>query len=159
MDKGFYKNAKDTLKSMKDLDPETASREQFIMLGACLSILADEEHLGDSFPAMEAEHATEPHSAIVDSEQGDPSRIDMLLHDLTTAFVPYMKSKAEFMRSPTDNNADCMVHDLTEILDIQHRLFSALWRGVSHDSERQEIRDFFQRGAGGHKSGFGEPHK
>ena len=104
MDKGFYKNAKDTLKSMKDLDPETASREQFIMLGACLSILADEEHLGDSFSAMEAEHVTEPHSTIVDSEQGEPH--GRLLDEITDSEYYYGRyietNKPEYLQMAKD---------------------------------------------------------
>jgi len=37
LDKAFYKNAKDTLKSMKDLDPATATPQQFAIMGACLA--------------------------------------------------------------------------------------------------------------------------
>ena len=138
MDKAFYKNAKDTLKSMKDLDPATATPQQFAIMGACLAFLADKENA--DAPKMET-------TAIVDNMetvQQEPSRIDMLLHDLAVSFKPYMGNKAEFMQNPTDNNAACVIDGLNNILGIQRELFSALWRGANHDSERQAIREFFK---------------
>ena len=138
MDKDFYKNAADTLKSMEDLDPATATPQQFAIMGACLAFLADKENA--DAPKMEA-------TAIVDNMetvQQEPSRMDMLLHDLTVAFDPYMRNKAEFMQNSTDSNAVCVIDGLNNILSIQRELFSALWRGANHDSERQAIREFFK---------------
>ena len=50
MDKGFYRNAADTLKSMEDLDPVTATPQQFAIMGACLAFLADEDR--EDVPAL-----------------------------------------------------------------------------------------------------------
>jgi len=140
MDKGFYRNAADTLKSMEDLDPATATPQQFAIMGACLAFLADKDR--EDVPAPDI-----PTTEIIpdmETVQQEPSRIDMLLHDLTAAFEPYMCNKAEFMQNSTDNNAACVIDGLNNILSIQRELFSALWRGANHDSERQAIREFFK---------------
>ena len=56
MDKAFYKNAKDTLKSMENLDPVSATPQQFAIMGACLAFLADKDNAG--IPAIDTTTAT-----------------------------------------------------------------------------------------------------
>ena len=64
MDKAFYKNAKDTLKSMENLDPVSATPQQFAIMGACLAFLADKENA--DAPKMETVQQEDVHGKLLD---------------------------------------------------------------------------------------------
>lgn len=85
MDKKWYKNAKDTLKDFKNLDPDKATKEQFIMYAACTALL---DH--DESPVEAMESPTTPHSKtpedyaddeLSDAEDYHSLGLDWIAHD------------------------------------------------------------------------------
>jgi len=53
--KRWQKNAKDTYKDLKDLDPDKATKQQFILYAACIALQGHEDYQGEvTHPTPEA---------------------------------------------------------------------------------------------------------
>lgn len=50
--KRWKKNAKDTYKDIKDIDPEKATKQQFILYAACVALGGDEDSKDEVMPVM-----------------------------------------------------------------------------------------------------------
>ena len=77
-------------------------------------------------------------------EPAPQSQLDILLHDLTADFMPYLKTKAEYAATPTDSNKAAMLDDLSDVLKDIKRVLSILWQGTSTDDERTALKDFYR---------------
>lgn len=151
---GWQKNAKDTHRDLKGIDPEKATKEQFLLYGASLAIL---DHAAPDMPATATESAagtvTPPAPKIAPQEPPEPpqaidyvphSLIDEHLQEMLLHFTSYMQNKSLEQLHNSRTHGEYACNELRKMLASQEAIAVDLFRAADEE-EREYIQQSYEK--------------
>lgn len=134
MNKKWIQSAEDTYNDLKNIDPTKASKEDFLLMGACVALLDHEEgEANTGHPEQQTAAVDAPSPA----EEPAPSHIESLMLEMLDHFKSYMENKSMEQLRNSPHHGDYAEDDLRKLLKVEAEIAEALYRTA--DAEERKL--------------------
>lgn len=149
--KKWQKNARDTYKDLKDVDPDRATRQQFLLYASCVALMGYDESREETIqPDPETAAQGNPvlsHGNEVSSHPIDyvpSSRIDELKQESLQHFTFYMQNKSLEQLHHSEHHGAIATDYLRKMLKVDEEIALDLYRAADEE-ERELIKESYLR--------------